>query len=165
MTLGLFPLNLVLFPHTQVPLHIFEPRYRTLISECVSSDSEFGINLVDQGHLHQVGCLAKVKQVTEKYPDGRMDIIIQGTRRYRLIDVEEGKEPYVVGHVEELEDEDIPVDPTLVTDCTDLHNQIVDLVYGNDEHHVHPEEIGDVPPSFLIAPKSGPQFRSKAATA
>jgi Lon protease-like protein len=155
VTVGLFPLNLVLFPLTQVPLHIFEPRYRELIQESLTDGTEFGINLVEQGHLHQVGCMARVVDVTEQYEDGRMDVVIEGTWRFRLLEVEEGPKPYVVGHVERVDDEPMPIDPTLVADCTNLHNQIVDLVYGNAEHRVDPEELGDLSPSFLIAPKAG----------
>jgi len=155
VTVGLFPLNLVLFPRTQVPLHIFEPRYRSLIQEAVANGSEFGINLVEQGHLHQVGCLAKLVTITEQYPDGRMDIVIEGTSRFRLLDVEEGAQPYVVGQVERFDDEEIPVDPTLVADCTALHNQIIDLVYGESGHHIDPENLGDRRASFMIAPKAG----------
>ena len=155
MTIGLFPLNLVLFPHTQVPLHIFEPRYRTLINESLATGVEFGINLVDQGHLHQVGCLAKVVDVTERFTDGRLDIIIEGTRRFRLIDVEEGEQPYVVGHIEYVDDEPMPIDPSLVAECANLHNQIIDLVYGRSGPYFDPSYIGDKPASFLIAPKAG----------
>ena len=155
MTLGLFPLNLVLFPHTQVPLHIFEPRYRTLINECREGGSAFGINLVDHGHLHPVGCLAKVAEVTIEYDDGRMDVVIEGTGRYRVLDVNETARPYVVGEVEPIEDDNVPVDPTLVADCAALYHQIIDLVYGTDELALNLETIGDRSPSFLMAPKSG----------
>ena len=155
MTLGLFPLNLVLFPGTQVPLHIFEPRYRTLIRECREGGSEFGINLVDHGHLHPVGCFASVADVTEEFDDGRMDVIVEGTGRYRVLDVNETSRPYVVGEVEPVEDDNVPVDPTLVADCTELYNQIIDLVYGADEDTLDPEDLGDRSPAFLMAPKSG----------
>ena len=155
MTLGLFPLNLVLFPDTQVPLHIFEPRYRTLINECREGGSSFGINLVEHGHLHPVGCFATVAEVTEAYDDGRMDVIIEGTGRYRVLDVNETSRPYVVGEVEPIEDDLAPVDPTLITDCTELYNQIIDLVYGTDENIFDPESLGERSAAFLMAPKSG----------
>jgi len=155
VTLGLFPLNLVLFPGTQVPLHIFEPRYRTLIRECREGGSTFGINLVDHGHLHPVGCFAMVAEVTEEYDDGRMDVLVEGSGRYRILDVNETSRPYVVGEVEPIEDDIVPVDPTLVADCASLYNQIIDLVYGTDENAFDAENIGERSPSFLMAPKSG----------
>ena len=155
MTLGLFPLNLVLFPESQLPLHIFEPRYRTLIRECWEGGLEFGINLVDQGHLHPVGCRAKVAEITEEFDDGRMDIIVVGTGRYRVLEVNESSRPYVVGEVENVDDDEYPVDHTLAADCSVLYNQIVELVYGADYPTMHPEMMAGGLPSFLMAPKAG----------
>ncbi|RPI66236.1 MAG: hypothetical protein EHM43_11705, partial [Ignavibacteriae bacterium] len=107
MNLGLFPLNLVLFPNTRIPLHIFEPRYRTLITESLERGSEFGINLVERGHLHPVGCTARVVQITQQFPDGRMDVLVEGIRRYRLLDVRDDVQPYAVGDVELIEDDNV----------------------------------------------------------
>ena len=156
MTLGLFPLNLVLFPHAQVPLHIYEPRYKSLINECVEGGKEFGINLVEQGHLHPIGCLARVIEVTERFPDGRMNVVIEGQSRFRLLSVTDSSSPYVTGEAEPITDEEgIPVDPTLVSQCAVLYNNIIDLVYGTGGQHFDPEKIDDRSPAFLMAPKSG----------
>lgn len=155
MNLGLFPLNLVLFPNTRLPLHIFEPRYRTLITECLERGSEFGINLVERGHLHPVGCTARVVQITQQFPDGRMDVLVEGIRRYRLLDVRDDVQPYAVGDVELIEDDNTPIDPILLADCVDLYNQIIDLVYGGNVAPVDLESLGDFSASFVMAPKSG----------
>jgi ATP-dependent Lon protease len=155
VTLGLFPLNLVLFPGTRLPLHIFEPRYRALITECLERGSEFGINLREKGHLYPVGCMARVVQVTQNYPDGRMDILIEGTRRYRLLEVRDDVKPYAVGEVEPIDDEEIPVDPTLLADCADLYNQIITLVYGKDLPPINIEDIGDRSAAYMMSPKVG----------
>lgn len=161
MTLGLFPLNLVVFPHTQLPLHVFEPRYRALISECISNNSTFGINLVVNGHLHSIGCETRVVEVTERFSDGRMDIIVEGQSRYQILEVNETNQPYAVAEIEPIKDEIIPVDPTLVSDCTDLHNQVVRLVYGEDTDIFNPENLGDRAASYLLAPKAGLTFEQK----
>ncbi len=155
MRVGLFPLNLVLFPGTRLPLHIFEPRYRTLIAECLERGSRFGVNLIEHGHLFPVGCLARVTTLTQKYSDGRMDIVIEGTDRFRLLNVHDGDHPYVEGDVEVIVDEPIAIDPSLVSDCSGLYNQIIQLVYGNTEPLFQPEELGSHSPSFVMAPKSG----------
>lgn len=155
MTLGLFPLNLVLFPHTRLPLHIFEPRYRTLTNECLERGSEFGINLREKGHLFPVGCMARVVSVTQRHSDGRMDIMVEGTRRYRLLEVRDGVQPYAVGEVAPVDDDEIPVDPTLLADCADLYNQIISLVYGNDLPPFNIENIGDRSAAYMMAPKVG----------
>lgn len=155
MLLGLFPLNLVLFPQSQVPLHIFEPRYRALISECMTEGKVFGVNLVEQGHLYPIGCAARVTSLTQQYEDGRMDVMVEGVQRFRLLGVKEDDAPYVVGEVEFLDDEDAPVDTNLIARCADLYNQIVELVYGTSARLFDTKGTSTSAPSFYMAPKSG----------
>lgn len=155
MTIGLFPLNLVLMPWAQIPLHIYEPRYRQLIGECLADGRAFGINLVEGTHMHAVGCAARVTQVTQRYDDGRIDIVVQGSTRYRVLDVRQDVAPYMVGEIETIEDEDVPTDPMLVERCAGSFNAIIDLVYGADGPHFDATARPDASPSFLMAPKSG----------
>ena len=76
--LGLFPLPLVLVPTERLPLHIFEPRYKELIGECIANDSEFGIVLAtDRGEAHDIGTRASVVEVLIEHPDGSMDIVVE----------------------------------------------------------------------------------------
>jgi Lon protease-like protein len=145
----------VLFPGSRFPLHIFELRYRTLIRECLDRGSAFGVNLIDHGHLHPVGCLATVVTLTRQYPDGRMDIVVEGGSRYRLMNVIEDTRPYVVGEVELLTDDVESTDPELIADCVLPYNQIIHLVCGPAEPSFSPEEIGNRSPAFLMAPKCG----------
>lgn len=89
--LPLFPLGVVLFPRTALPLHIFEERYKEMIGEAIEGASEFGVVLAQEnGILHQ-GCTARVERVLKKYEDGRMDIITLGARRFQLRRLEEGR--------------------------------------------------------------------------
>src|SRR5688500_2219336 len=85
----LFPLGVVLFPHSRVPLHIFEDRYKKLIDECVKEGGSFGINYIEEDRLHSIGCTAKIIEVTEKYPDGKVDIVTEGERRYEVVELEQ----------------------------------------------------------------------------
>ena len=68
--IGLFPLGLVLLPAEQVPLHIFEPRYRELIGESLEEETPFGVVYADEDGLRQVGTLATVTEVTSGSPTG-----------------------------------------------------------------------------------------------
>ena len=103
--LPLFPLGIVLFPGTQVPLHIFEERYKELIGEATQHDTEFGIVLaVDRG-LVNIGCSARVAQVVERYDDGRLDILVEGQRRFELTALDHGRN-YLRGEVEFIEDDE-----------------------------------------------------------
>jgi ATP-dependent Lon protease len=103
--LGLFPLPLVLVPGESVPLHIFEPRYRELIGECIERDDDFGIVLAkENGDIHHAGTRAHVTRVLEVLPDGRLNIVVEGGDRFRLIEVSHDRS-FDVGAVEELADE------------------------------------------------------------
>jgi len=91
MEIGLFPLELVLLPTERVPLHIFEPRYRELIEECLAREAEFGIVLADERGLRAVGTRAHVADVLERFPDGRLNILIQGGGRFRVVELIGGR--------------------------------------------------------------------------
>ena len=88
-TIPLFPLGVVLLPTMILPLHIFEERYKLMISECIVQDKEFGIVYTDDNETREKGCTAKTIKVIKRYDDGRMDILTQGEQRFvirRLID-------------------------------------------------------------------------------
>jgi ATP-dependent Lon protease len=87
--LGLFPLGMVLLPGEQVPLHIFEPRYRELIGECVEHETPFGLVLADDEGMRDVGTEARVIEVVEELEDGRMNIVVEGGGRFRVVEVSE----------------------------------------------------------------------------
>jgi len=100
----LFPLGLVLFPEEQLPLHIFEQRYRTMIRHCLSKDVEFGVVAVEEGKIERVGCSARVRSITREYDDGRFDIETMGERRFRVEAFFEDQ-PYTTADVTFLDDE------------------------------------------------------------
>ena len=104
--LGLFPLPLVLVPTERVPLHIFEPRYRELIGECIERDEEFGIVLArPEGGAHTVGTRAAVVEVLRRLPDGRLHIWVEGGERFRVLEVHEDR-AFLQATAEPVTDED-----------------------------------------------------------
>jgi Lon protease-like protein len=102
--LGLFPLGVVLLPTERVPLHIFEPRYKELIGECLESESEFGLVLADDDGLRGVGTRASVTDVLHRFSDGRMNIVVEGGDRFRLVRMTSGRS-FHTAEVEPLEDD------------------------------------------------------------
>jgi Lon protease-like protein len=103
LDLPLFPLPIVLLPTEVVPLHIFEERYKTMIGICLDQESEFGIIWLSDDGLKDVGCAAQVTEVIERMDDGRMNILVEGTSPFRLVERRE-QHPYPAGKVELLSD-------------------------------------------------------------
>jgi Lon protease-like protein len=85
--LPLFPLDLVLLPGTPLPLHIFEPRYKEMIGECLINHAPFGVVRALEEGFAEVGCTAEIITVTKKYPDGRMDLVAEGRQRFEVLEL------------------------------------------------------------------------------
>jgi ATP-dependent Lon protease len=106
--LPLFPLGLVLYPEEELPLHIFEPRYRDMVAYCLENDTPFGIVLFQDGEMADVGCTARIDRIVLAHEDGRKDILVTGVDRIRILNVNEDAS-YYTADVEILADE--PKDP------------------------------------------------------
>jgi ATP-dependent Lon protease len=106
--IGLFPLPLVLMPTERIPLHIFEPRYKELITECMTDGEPFGLVLATgDGAVHEVGTRASVEEVLEVLDDGALNIVVEGRERFRLIELTKGRS-YATCIVEPFADQDEP---------------------------------------------------------
>ena len=108
MRLPVFPLSVVLFPGTPLPLHIFEPRYRQMLADCLAGDRRFGITPTgaereapDPG---MVGCTAEVR-VNQELPDGGSNIVVLGVDRFVVTTVVDDPAPYFVAAVRTFDDE------------------------------------------------------------
>ena len=86
--LPLFPLDVVLFPGTDLELHIFEPRYKEMMAECLTNRSEFGVIRALERGIAEIGCTAEIARVTKEYSDGRMDLIARGRQRFEVLQVD-----------------------------------------------------------------------------
>jgi Lon protease-like protein len=100
----LFPLGLVLLPGEQIPLHIFEERYKQMIGECLEDEREFGILWLADDALKDVGCTARITRVLERFDDGRMNILVEGATPFRL-ERRIGELAYPAGDIELLDDD------------------------------------------------------------
>jgi ATP-dependent Lon protease len=112
--LPLFPLPVVLFPGMPMPLHIFEPRYRKMLSDIRAGENLFGLSYFDSDSSEKdfppaghIGCVAEVTE-SQALPDGRSNILTVGVVRYRVSDYVERGDPYLVARVEYFEDEEEP---------------------------------------------------------
>ena len=125
----LFPLGIVLLPTEIVPLHIFEERYKVMIGRCLEEESEFGIVWLSDEGLKDVGCTARVTQVLERMDDGRMNILAQGGRPFRLLRKIEDM-PFPAGDIELLEDEEAG-DEALAETAREAYADLVERVTDN----------------------------------
>jgi Lon protease-like protein len=82
----LFPLNIVVLPYEKVPLHIFEPRYKKMISESIENDTPFGIVLNNNGSVDSIGCSLNVTKILKHYKNGEYDLIATGEKCFQIID-------------------------------------------------------------------------------
>ena len=126
MEIPLFPLEMVLLPFKRVPLHIFEERYKLMVDMCREEETEFGIVWGTDRNFHEIGCAALITDLINRSPDGRMDIMVQGTRRFR---VQESFEihPYITGIVEEIADEPEALDVALGMRVQNLYREALKL--------------------------------------
>jgi Lon protease-like protein len=99
----LFPLPLVALPGEYLPLHIFEARYRTMIAECLEHERELGIIWLADHELKPIGCAVTIDRVLERMDDGRLNILVRGTRPFRLVERQDDL-AYPAGRVEFLGD-------------------------------------------------------------
>jgi Lon protease-like protein len=132
--LPIFPLDLVLLPGAPLPLHIFEPRYKEMISECVEQKKPFGVVRASDEGLAGVGCTAEIVSVTKKYDDGRMDILTRGVERFEVVEVNEER-AFLRAEISLVQDEDNNDDDNdaahpeqpLIEQAVRLHAEIIKI--------------------------------------
>jgi len=128
--LPIFPLELVLLPGVPLPLHIFEPRYKEMIAECLEQKKLFGVVRASSDGVADIGCTAEIMSVIKKYDDGRMDILTRGVERFEVIEVNEDR-AFLQAEISVVqdEDEDGASKPAseMVTQAVRLHAEIAKL--------------------------------------
>jgi ATP-dependent Lon protease len=126
----LFPLNVVLLPGADLPLHIFETRYRQMVRRCLDEKSEFGMLLaLPKGVVH-VGCTAEIIEVVKRYNDGRMDILTVGRAPFRVVKLFD-ENPLLEGDVDYLEDGEMLSDTGVRRALIELYEACHTLIFGD----------------------------------
>jgi Lon protease-like protein len=135
--LPLFPLDVVLFPAAPLPLHIFEPRYKEMIGECLEQKQLFGVVRAQETNLADVGCTAEIIAVTKTYDDGRLDIVTQGRERFEILGLNQDR-AFLRGEILYVTDEPGKPSEQEIAHAVDLHRQI--LALANSEQDLPAEE-------------------------
>jgi ATP-dependent Lon protease len=139
----LFPLDIVLLPGAELPLHIFEPRYRQMVKDCLEEKTEFGMLLSLPKGVARVGCTAEIAEVVKRYPDGRMDILAIGRVPFRVVELYT-QNPLLEGDVDYLEDKESPRDASVKSELVQLYEACHTLIYGD-----YPKNLGGDLPELL----------------
>jgi len=134
--LPLFPLEIVLFPGAPLPLHIFEPRYKEMIGECLEQKRPFGMVRAKENALASVGCSAAIINVIKKYDDGRLDIAAEGVQRFEIDNLNQERS-FLQGEVTYFDDEPSQVGSAPKETLLQLHEQLFAILGQNAE--IEPE--------------------------
>lgn len=147
MRVPLFPLDVVLFPGTPLPLHIFEERYKEMIRECLADSSRFGVVRMQREGLSVIGCTASIARVLHHYEDGRMDILCEGCDRFEIEQLDNSR-AFLQAEVDLFTDEGDESTRSAREECLALHFEVMELS-GIGNHPMHIDL--DAPISFQLA--------------
>jgi len=137
----LFPLGIVALPGEEIPLHIFEERYKTMMNQCLEEEREFGIVWLSDDGLRQVGCAATIERVLERMDDGRMNILVRGTRPFRVLE-RQAHLPYPAGVVEFVEDRSEGLDSAVLDTAHEAYAELVKRATDRDPDGQELAEMG-----------------------
>ncbi|HMD06537.1 MAG TPA: LON peptidase substrate-binding domain-containing protein [Candidatus Acidoferrum sp.] len=144
----LFPLNVVLLPGADLPLHIFEPRYLEMVDRCLKEKLEFGVLLALPKGVARVGCTAEIIEVAKRHEDETMDILTVGRERFRVIEFFE-ENPLAEGQVDYLEDRDAAANPSMRRELLELYETCHTLIFEDYPKNTDSDQSAQL--SFVIA--------------
>jgi len=145
--LGLFPLGLVLLPGERAPLHLFEPRYRALLADCVLDDRPFVILQAHGEGASAIGCTARFTGLGRRFADGRMNVSIIGERIVRLLEETSGR-LYFTAWVEGVDDDSDVGSEERIAEVHDLFQRLVNEIAPTAPP---PPIREDIPLSYAVA--------------
>jgi len=131
-----------------MPLHIFEPRYRQMVRDCLEAKSPFGVLLALPNGMAGTGCTAEILEVTSRYEDGRCDILTVGREPFRIVELF-SDEPLLRGVVDFLEDRPVPVNPRISRELVELYETCHTLIF--DDYPRDLDESAQTEMSYRIA--------------
>lgn len=130
--LPLFPLDAVLLPGAPLPLHVFEPRYKEMIAECLERKQPFGVLRAKDSEVAEIGCTAEILNVVKKYDDGRMDIVTQGRQRFEVMQIN-SERSFLQAEVFYLRDDPGTATREETSRALELHGEIMKLAGSEPE--------------------------------
>lgn len=160
-TIPIFPLNLVVFPGSKYPLHIFEERYKFLLQKCLKENSGFGIVAFINKRISDVGVYVKVTNITKTYINGDIDIVVQGLERFLINSTSLHQDGYYIAEVEKYDDENVMLDSQLISELQNEFEEIIELANYKLEDAFWDNLKSTKLKSFKIAEKSGLSYEQQ----
>ena len=160
-TIPIFPLNLVVFPGSKYPLHIFEERYKFLLQKCLKENSGFGIVAFINKRISDVGVYVKVTNITKTYINGEIDIVVQGIERFLINTTSLHQDGYYIAEVEKYDDENVMLDSRLINELQTEFEEIIELANYKLEDAFWNNLKNVKLKSYKIAEKSGLSYEQQ----
>ena len=154
-TIPLFPLNLVVFPLSRYPLHIFEERYKKMVKECLDKGSGFGIVAPSGKEISKIGSFVVISSVLKKSANGEMDIVIEAQNRFFINNIISHPDGYLVAEVEDYSDVQPEASPSLLDEMEEMFERILEKYDFELEESFWTRYHDAKTKSFKIAEKSG----------
>lgn len=160
-SIPIFPLNLVVFPGSKYPLHIFEERYKILIQKCLQENSGFGIVAAFDKKISDVGVFVLIDSVLKYYDNGESDIVVTGIERFLITDIYPHPDGYNIATVEKYDDDIISIDDNLISTLQVEFEEIVELANYKLEDSFWNNLNNTKFKSYKIAEKSGLSYEQQ----
>jgi Lon protease-like protein len=154
-TIPLFPLKLVIFPYSKYPLHIFEERYKKMISNCLNHETGFGIVAPSGNELSKIGSYVVISKVLKKSTKGEMDIIVEAKKRFFIKKIATHPDGYLIADVEDYTDIQPEANPLLLDEMEEMFERILEKYDFELEESFWKSYHDAKAKSFKIAEKSG----------
>lgn len=157
----IFPLNLVVFPYSSIPLHIFEERYKKMINKCLDEKTGFGIVSLILKQISKIGSYVEIGRVVKKNEKGEMDIIVKGKGRFKILETAKHPDGYLTASVAEYNDVTDEINITLLTELRENFEDIINKVNFTLEDSFWKNYDATVFKSYKIAEKSGLNLKQR----
>ncbi|HSP87015.1 MAG TPA: LON peptidase substrate-binding domain-containing protein [Ignavibacteriaceae bacterium] len=154
-SIPIFPLNIVVFPYSKIPLHIFEERYKKMIDKCLKEKTGFGIISIIKQKLSDIGSYVEITDVLHKYENGESDIVVKGKQRFKLIKSTQHPDGYLIGEVEDYFDISAEFDERILEELRNNFVSILSKIKFKLEDAYWKGYQNHKLKSFKIAEKSG----------
>lgn len=160
-TIPIFPLNLVVFPYSSIPLHIFEEKYKKMINRCLDEKAGFGVVSLILKEASKIGSYVEIATVVNRNEKGEMDIIVKGISRFKILETAKHSDGYLIASVVEYKDLSDEININLLNELRENFEEIINKVNFTLEDSFWKNYDETAFKSYKIAEKSGLNLKQR----